>query len=182
MKNTLICAIVFFISGCSTFNFKQNSIETYGGQVVYKHDKGGNPISGNLETLINGIRSGYSVRVGWGWEKNIRGSQMKLEHVAEPVFLSIIQDNLVSAVIDPHPLLENYLNLENQSFRKEGEVWQSILTTNGSFNAMIFSRTTGELIKDWPQRQMMTWYLEYPLHLIDKITEPLYRNGSTSSS
>lgn len=179
MKVVLLCIALFTLNACS--GLISNVHPTIGWQAVYKHDQNGVPISGSIETLINGIRKGYSVRVGWGWEKDIRGSLVRLEHVAEPVFLSIIQERLVSVVIDPHPLLDSYLNIEQQTIRNSGQIWQCVLTSNGSFNAKVFSRKTGELIKDWPQRHTMTWFLESPLNPSEKSADPLYRAPNLDS-
>ena len=134
----------------------------FGWKAVYKHDENGEQIKGSLDSLIAGIRSGYSVRVGWGWEKEIGDSIVRLEHMATPIFLTILQEKEVSVVIDAHPLLQSYIELGSQRFREGGHTWQCVLTTKGTFNAQVHHRATGELIRDWPQRQRMTWFLDYP--------------------
>lgn len=133
-----------------------------GWQVVYSHDEYGNLRDGSIDSLINGIRNGYQLRVGWGWEKELGDSLVKLEHLAEPLFLSIIQETDISVVIDAHPLLASYVEVRDQKFHVGGHIWQCVLTTQGTFNAQVHNRESGELLKDWPQRQAMTWYLDYP--------------------
>lgn len=154
------------------FSCKHKVASNGGWKAVYKHDENGNRISGSLDSLIAGIRGGYEVRVGWGWEKALGDSIARLEHMAEPLFLSIIQEKDVSVVIDPHPLLSSYLKLGDQTMRDEYVIWQCVLTTKGEFNAKIFDGATGELVRDYPQTHRMTWFLEYP----DKRskTGPLY--------
>ena len=149
-------SFIFFVS-CN----QQVSTDS-GWKAVYKHDEQGNPLSGSLDSLISGIRNGYDVRVGWGWERALGDSIVRLEHMAEPLFLSIIQEQNVSVVIDPHPLLSSYLNLQEQTMRDEYAIWQCVLTTKGEFNAKIFDGATGELIRDFPQTHRMTWFLDYP--------------------
>ncbi|MEM9933520.1 MAG: hypothetical protein AAF824_07900 [Bacteroidota bacterium] len=144
-----------------------------GWQAVYKHDEDGLRVAGSIDTLIQGIRKGYDVRVGWGWHRTlsdperiaqIGDSSLSIEHMAEPVFLTIIQEKDVSVVIDAHPLLSSYFTVEGQTFREGGHIWQCVLTTQGTFNAKVFNRATGELMQDWPQTHRMTWFLDYPIH------------------
>jgi hypothetical protein len=133
-----------------------------GWVAAYKHDENGNPLEGSIDSLIAGIRNGYDVRVGWGWQKELGDSIVRLEHIAKPLFLTIIQEKSVSIIIDAHPLLASYIDSGNQKIAEGGHTWQCVLTTKGEFNAKVHHRSTGELIKDWPQRQRMTWFLEYP--------------------
>ena len=134
-----------------------------GWSAVYKHDENGQAIEGSLDSLISSIRNGYDVRVGWGWEKEISDSLVRLEHMAEPLFLTIIQETHVSVVIDAHPLLASYIDIDNQKIGEGGHIWQCVLTTKGEFNAQVHNRATGELMRDWPQKQRMTWFVEYPV-------------------
>ncbi|MEM8765556.1 MAG: hypothetical protein AAGD88_17205 [Bacteroidota bacterium] len=133
-----------------------------GWKAVYQNDENGNYLKGNLDSLIAGIRNGYDVRIGWGWEKQLGDSILRLEHMAEPLFLTIIQEKDVSIVIDAHPLLQSYIDITDQKIGEGGHIWQCVLTTKGTFNAQVHNRSTGELIKDWPQKQKMTWFLDYP--------------------
>ena len=135
-----------------------------GWKSVYQNDENGNRLAGNIDSLIAGIRNGYDVRIGWGWEKAVADSVLRLEHMAEPLFLTIIQEKSVSAVIDAHPLLKSYFDVNNQTIGEGGHIWQCVLTTKGTFNAQVHNRSTGELIKDWPQKHKMTWFLEFPNH------------------
>lgn len=133
-----------------------------GWQKVYAHDEKGNPTFGSITALINGIRAGHDVRVGWGWQRAVADSTLRLEHMAEPLFLSIIQEKMVSVVIDGHPMLQSYVDMSNQNFRTPMQLWQCVMTTKGTFNAKVFDVSNTEMIRDMPQRQRITWFLEYP--------------------
>lgn len=145
-----------------------------GWKVVYQHDKNGKHLLGNIDSLIAGVRKGYDVRIGWGWQREVADSILTLEHMAEPLFLSIIQEEHISAIIDAHPMLESYVLIDQQSFKEGGHIWQCVLTTRGTFNAKVYHRTSGELLNDWPQNHKMTWFLEYPTHPADYEASPLY--------
>ncbi len=144
-----------------------------GWRVVYKNDENGKPVEGNIDSLISGIRNGYDVRIGWGWEKERGDSTLRLEHVAKPLYLSIIQDKNVSAIIDPHPLLQSYIDIDRQAFGEGGHIWQCVMTTKGTFNAQVYDRSNGELLKDWPQNHKMTWFVEHPKN--PNNNKPLYK-------
>lgn len=133
-----------------------------GWTAVYTHDEHGNKTSGDIETLFAGLRNGYSLKIGWSWTKQIADSTVTLEHFAEPIFTTIIQKKYVSAIINPHPLLKSYIDISQQSFGSPDHIWQCILTTQGTFNAVVYKASNGELIKDWPQRHKMTWFIQYP--------------------
>jgi len=166
-KNLIIFFILFMLGIIQSCNDSKNSmdnsdIEEFGWKKVYKHDKNGHPISGSKDALIAGIRNGYSLKVGWGLSVEREDTTIRIEHIAEPLFLTIIQEKEVSIVIDAHPLLQSYWRIENQQFKEGGHIWQCVLNTTGAFNAQIYHRSTGELIRDFPQQHRMTWYLDYP--------------------
>ncbi len=129
---------------------------------VYSHDENGNALSGSKEELLDGLRKGYSLKVGWGWTRTLGDSSVTLEHFAEPIFTTIIQKKHLSIVIQAHPLLKSYLAIDQQEFNHPDDFWQCVLTTEGTFNAQVSKRSTGELVRHWPQRHRMNWYLEYP--------------------
>ena len=175
MKRIVLNFIIFmsFVS-CGYLQQKQEEPEQSGWTAVFKNGEDGIPIEGNIDSLIYGIRNGYDVRVGWGWENQIGDSLVRLEHMAKPLYISIIQEKNVSAIIDPHPLLTSYFDISKQKFREGGHSWQCVLTTRGEFNAQVYDRSTGELLRDWPQKQVITWFLEYPVNR-KKNREPLFR-------
>ena len=170
---TLIILGVFFSCNQNTQDLRNKEVVRSGWKSVYQNDENGIRLSGSIDSLIAGIRNGYDVRIGWGWEKEIADSILRLEHMAEPLFLTIIQEKNVSVIIDAHPLLQSYIDADSQKIGKGGHIWQCVLTTKGTFNAQVHNRSTGELIKDWPQNHKMTWFLEYPIHS-SKNNKPLF--------
>lgn len=171
---TIFCALsIVLLNACNYINKERQVEYPTGWTAVYKHDEYGTSLEGNIDTLISAIRSGYDLHVGWGFEKELSDTLLRLEHIAKPVFITIIQEKYVSVVIDPHPLLSSYYDISNQSIADGGHTWQCVLTTKGEFNAQIHHRSSGELIKDWRQRQRMTWFVNYPVNKKSK-REPLF--------
>ena len=176
MKSKLLLLLVglLAIGACQNQSSPILVQPTTAWRAVYQNDKMGAPVWGSKDSLIAGIRKGYDLRIGWGWEREVADSIVRLEHMAEPVFLSIIQEKNVSAILNEHPLLESYWQIDQQAFAEGGHLWHCVLTTQGTFNAQLYHRATGELLKDWPQRHRMTWYLEYPNPNFSQTSKPLY--------
>ncbi len=159
---SIILALALLAITCQVFSQKFTKSAGSGWASVYSHDENGNPTSGEINKLLEGLRKGYSAKIGWAWTRQIGDSTVTLEHFAEPIFVTIIQSKNVSAVINPHPLLKSYIDISKQQFDNPKNIWQCVLTTQGTFNAVVYDQTTGGVVRDWPQRQKMTWYLEYP--------------------
>ncbi|MFZ5973237.1 MAG: hypothetical protein ACOYXA_16745 [Bacteroidota bacterium] len=78
-----------------------------GWTLVYSHDENGKPVAGTKDELFDGLRKGYSLKVGWSWTRTLGDSTVTLEHFAEPIFTTIIQKKHLSIVIPAHPLLKS---------------------------------------------------------------------------
>lgn len=170
MKLFYTLCIVLFISACHTVVNTKDST----WKAVYKHNQDGQTMAGNIDSLIAGIRAGYDVRVGWGWQGEFGDSILSLEHLATPIFMSIIQQKHVSAIINAHPLLESYKDIQQQRFAKGGHIWQCILSTEGTFNAQVFDRSADSLIRDLPQKHTITWFLDCPAQPEFTSSTPLF--------
>ncbi|TMU50395.1 hypothetical protein [Flagellimonas algicola] len=99
-----------------------------GWKLVYQNDKNGNGLKGNIDALITGTRNGYDVRMGWDWKGQLGDAVLIFGHVAEPLSMSIIQNENVSAIIDPHPFLKSYVNIDSRDLGEAGHIWQCIMT------------------------------------------------------
>ncbi len=160
MKISLFLVLLTVMVGNA---FAQNSVASKKGwTAVYAHDENGKPTYGDISDLMEGLRKGYSLRAGWSWSRQLGDSTVSLEHFADPIFVTISQRKDVSMIINPHPLLRNYLDISKHEFDNPNHIWQCVLTTRGTFNAIVYNQTNGEIVKSWPQKHKMTWYLEYP--------------------
>ena len=160
----IFCSIVFLFS-CS----KPISQDAY--HVVFKNDKDGKALFGSKEELIKHIRSGSSIRVGWGSKGKTRG----IEHLAEPIWISVLNEQEVSVQLHAH--YSGSVDWENlsSSFEDSSLVnieWRVILSTKGEFDAVWYDKYKGELVRRVPQRHPMTWFVKGK---IEKGT-PLYLN------
>jgi hypothetical protein len=63
--------------------------------LVYRHDADGRPLGGDKAELLAAIRRGSPVRFAWGVKVDREGGFVSVEHVAEPEFLTIVNESEV---------------------------------------------------------------------------------------
>ncbi len=69
----------------------ENAHGTQGGwQKVYQNSAEGEALFGEKEKLIEAVRLGYPIRIGWGGNS--------VEHVTEATFLTIFQDEVFGQI------------------------------------------------------------------------------------
>lgn len=117
----LTLALMTWIS--QVYSQKRTEKQFSGWTAVYSHDENGKVTSGTMSELLDGLRKGYSAKIGWAWTRQIGDSTVTLEHFAEPIFLTIIQQKDVSAIINPHPLLISYIDIDQQKFDNPKNIW-----------------------------------------------------------
>ncbi len=129
----MIKILSFFIGmlmlSCTADNNK--SVESDTWRLVFKNDKEGNTLYGNKSDLIDAVRGGYRVRVGWGGKLR-RDTTKTIEHLSEVAFLTILNGKEVFAqlpqVVGQQPVfIEDSLKVQ---FREDTN-WTKIVGTNG---------------------------------------------------
>jgi hypothetical protein len=95
MKN-----IIYLILVLCFYNTQAQSPIESAYKVIYEADKDGNRISGNLETLVQLVRSGNPIRVGWEMEllNPTDESTYILEHWSDAGFISIHQGHVFAQI------------------------------------------------------------------------------------
>ena len=86
-------------------------------QRIYQHDKNGEPIAGDKEQLLTAIRSGASIRVGWGVQ---RSNGSSVEHTAVPDFITVSDGSEVFVQVPEHMFQTSYWDNEFQDFNHFG--------------------------------------------------------------
>jgi len=101
--------------------------------VVYEADRDGKRISGSLEDLLQHVRNGNPIRVGWELGKKGPGLQF-LEHWTDAGFLTIHKEHVFAQIKSIYgqatsaPSVEvPFVNMLNN----EPDGWVAILGTNG---------------------------------------------------
>ncbi len=70
--------------------------------LIYANDENGKKIEGDRGKLITLLRKGQPIRIGWTIE-NPANKTMKVEHVTDAVFVTIMNDTIIYAQITPIP-------------------------------------------------------------------------------
>ena len=160
----LVFICMFMLSSC-TQNYKQSYVNW---SVSYKNDKQGKTLVGSKKQLIQAIRQGASVKIGWGG----KGKNHSIEHLAEPIWIAVLDENEVIAHLAPQVL--STTNWEDLSANYEDgslaeNEWRVVITTKGEFDAIWINRNSHKVIKRIPQSHIVTWFVDG----IDKNKIPL---------
>jgi len=161
-----ICFILLLCCACQTPKEAKA-----GWQKVFKNNANGQTVFGNKAQLIDAVRSGYPVRIGWGGNR--------VEHVTDAQFLTIFEGEVfaqIKSIVGQAPSAIN--DSVKIKFRPENH-WTKIAGTNGYANGFMtnyFKDTiAGGNIDRYGET---TWYVLYPAHTLELEARPLWKEGS----
>ena len=142
------------------------------GKKVYKNDALGQTVFGDKSQLIDAVRLGYPVRIGWG--------SNRVEHVAGADFLTIFEGKEVfgqiKTIVGQAPAIErDSLKIR---FRTNNQ-WTKMAGTNGYSTAFMTDARQDTVVGGGVDRVgATTWYVLYPSAPVDIEARPLWREGS----
>ena len=140
-------------------------------KIAFKNNAQGETLSGSKEELINAIRSGSTIKVGWGWQKN--GKSM--EHISEPIWHLVLNDREVIVHLDPQVLSNTVWDSLSANYIDPALMdleWRVVLSTRGEFDAVWYDREEHQVVRRLPQRHIMTWFVEQ--HSLSRQVVPFY--------
>ncbi len=165
MTKSLIIPISLFFTilillSCNENTFVENNDINAKWKVAYKNNKDGSTLQGSKEILINSIRQGASVRIGWG----SKGKTHRIEHLSDPIWIAILDEKEVIAHLAPQVLSridwDSSFALYDQSDMLHQE-WRVVINTDGKFDAIWYDRKENKQIKRVPQNHIITWFVDY---------------------
>ena len=165
MKNLGSILVLLFLLGCSPKTTTSDNWE-----VVLKTDKEGVVLEGSKAALMNAIRAGADIKIGWGGKRE----NLSIEHLSVPIWLAILSEKEVMAHLDPQVLSGidwDGLNASYEDASLLQKEWRVVLTTKGDFDAVWYDIKADTLIRRWPQKHRMTWFAKG--NLDDKVV-PLF--------
>ncbi len=130
-------------------------------RLVYRHDAEGAPLAGSREALLDAFRRGQALRLGWGMKVERNGQWVQLEHVAEPVFASLVGGRDLFVQLPEHVLQTSY-HEPSQDFGKPSVAWRGLMGTTGRFEAVMVDRASGEEVRRLPQKAAIAWFAYGP--------------------
>ena len=138
----IIFILVLLLVSCSN-NHKQNSSIW---KIVYKNDKQGNTLIGSKQKLINAIRQGASIKIGWGG----KGKNHSIEHLSLPIWIAVLDGKEVIAHLAPQVFAKTQWDKLSASFEDESLLstqWYVAITTKGEFEAVWYDRKHNQVTK-----------------------------------
>lgn len=141
-----------------------------GWRLMVQTDTNGDVLAGAREALFDAVRRGWPLRVAWGSRSGDNPSR-SVEHVAEPVFVTITAGQELHAQLPEHIAQASYWRNENAQFDEPAVMWRGLLSTSGRFDAAWVNRATGETLRRMPQRARTSWFADAscptrpPVHL-----------------
>ncbi|MDH7447793.1 hypothetical protein [Aquimarina sp. 2201CG14-23] len=169
MNNFIIISCLMLLLFCSC---KTSDKSNEGWQMVFRNDENGQVTFGDKSKLIDAVRLGYPVRIGWG--------SNRVEHVATADFLTIFQGEEVFAQINT--IVGQAPRIDGDSlkirFRTQNH-WTKISGTNGYSTGFMTNYFQDTIAGGGTDRYTATtWYVQFPSHQLDIEALPLWRKES----
>lgn len=127
---------------------------------VYRSGRNGESLAGSKQALLDAIRAGLPIRIGWGLEFEIDGDTRSVEHVAVPDFLTVVNGTDVVAQLPEHIAQQSYVDSAKSRFDDGAVLWRGLLSSTGQFDAIWVNRASGDVVRRMPQRAQLTWYIQ----------------------
>ncbi|MEM8765788.1 MAG: hypothetical protein AAGD88_18375 [Bacteroidota bacterium] len=167
-KHLLFLLGLTFIFSCN----QSTEIPESGWKMVYRNDENGTATFGDKAELLDAVRLGYPIRIGWG--------SNRVEHVADADFLTIFQGEEVFAQI--RSIIGQAPRIDGDSlkirFRTQNH-WTKIAGTNGYSTGLMTDYMNDSLVGGGMDRYTATtWYVNYPSRKTDIEARPLWRDSS----
>ncbi len=152
-------AILLVVISCEKKSPLSTNNEINRWILVYRNDDNGKTIFGNKQKLIEAVRKGFPVRIGFGSRRS-NDSTKSVEHVTDAHFLTISNGKEVFAQIKPiigqRPELEN--NSLDITFRHNIE-WSIIVGTNGFSDRLSVDNQADTIIGHRTRPTEVSWFV-----------------------
>ncbi len=160
--------LLYFILLCILISCQSSTPTTSGWQLVYKNDVDGKALFGDKTQLVDAVRLGYPIRIGWG--------SSRIEHVATVDFLTIFNGEEVFAQIKPIVGQRPQVSGDSLkiSFRTNNN-WVKMAGTNGFSASLMTDYMQDTIVGGGERYTATTWYVNYPANPAAIKARPLWR-------
>lgn len=154
--------LVLLICISCTTNQKEstNTISSSGWELVFRNDSKGKVVFGDKEKLIDAVRNGYPVRLGFG-DRRPNDTTKSVEHVAEAEFLTITNTQEVFAQLKPIVGQNPDLDSLKITFR-ENLSWTFMGGTNGFSDRLTRDVINDSIVGHQSRPTAISWYVNFP--------------------
>ncbi len=163
MKKSYVFAILTLLFiGCSTEreDVSSSNGQNCGWQQVFANDEDGNSVFGQKPNLVEAVRSGYDVRVGFG--------EKPIEHYADAKFLTVIDGQIIQGEVfaQIETIVGQLPEVENDSLKLRFRTWNhwtKMVATTGYSTAIMTDYQTDTLVNGNVDRKAaIRWFVDYP--------------------
>lgn len=127
---------------------------------VFSSDPQGKDAGGSRQALIDALRRGSPLRVGWG-EADADG-KWKVEEFADARFTNLMGGRDVVAQLDSAMIQTNYTDPAKAGLRDPAMSWHALASTDGRLEAVMVDVATGKVARKLVQRTHFHWYAFAP--------------------
>lgn len=132
---------------------------------VYTSDPQGADAGGNRQHLIDALRRGSPLRVGWG-EADADG-KWAVEEFADAEFTNLMNGRDVVAQLSSAMIQTNYTDAAKAGLRDPAMAWHALASTDGRLEALMVETATGKVTRKLVQRTHFHWYAFGPDPMCD---------------
>ena len=135
-KHLIIILVVLSILGCTQDKVSQegtNTIKEW--KLVYRNDKNGNTVFGDLNELIYIVRKGYPIKVGWASRRQ-NDTTKSVEHAIDAQFITIANESEIFAQVQPFLAQRPDLTSDTLSMTLLPIQLNWVLGTNGTISSV----------------------------------------------
>ena len=161
-----LCMVLILFCSCQVPN-----PPAQGWHKVFQNDEKGAVTFGDKEKLIEAVRLGCPVRIGWGGNR--------VEHVADAAFLTILEGEVfaqIDKIVGQAPRIEG--DTVKIRFRTQNH-WTKIAGTNGYSTGLMTDYFQDTIAGGGTDRYAAsTWYVQYPCNPSGIEARPLWRKDS----
>ena len=122
-------------------------------KLVYAHDADGIALSGSKEALIEAVRNGKQVRIGWKMGEGAK----KAEHFSDAQMVTILNDEVYAQIV---PIIHQQAKPKrNNMVFRSGMGWTFIASTTGNNSTLIYDLGDGSALKSVPGIWGNQWFV-----------------------
>lgn len=127
---------------------------------LYTSDPQGQDAGGSRQHLLDALRRGSPLRVGWG-EADADG-KWAVEEFADAEFTNLMNGRDVVAQLDSAMIQTHYTDATKAGLRDPALSWHALASTDGRLEALMVETATGKVTRKLVQRTHFHWYAFAP--------------------
>lgn len=132
---------------------------------VYTSDPQGKDAGGSRQHLLDALRRGSPLRVGWG-EADADG-RWAVEEFADAEFTNLMNGRDVVVQLSSAMIQTNYTDAAKAGLRDPALSWHALASTDGRLEALMVEVATGKVTRKLVQRTHFHWYAFAPDPICD---------------